>query len=606
VLNAVFLHHNVKAGLDLAIVNTQMLTRFASISKEELEVCDHLLANTGDDPIAAFAAFFRGKKAQKETSHKDSLPLLERLPLYIVEGSKDGLYKDLDEALQTMKPLEIINGPLMKGMDEVGRLFNNNELIVAEVLQSAEAMKAAVDHLKPHMEKSETSSQGKVLLATVKGDVHDIGKNLVDIILSNNGFEVVNLGIKIPSDQLIEAVRSHKPDIIGLSGLLVKSAQQMQLTADDLCRAGIDLPVMVGGAALSEEFTNNRIAPSYPKGTVLYAKDAMNGLDLARKIINPKSFEELKTRLHEKQSDAAKIIKPEIKKVETPTTRSSEIEILSQFPEVQDFEAHTILNTPLEQIWSFLNPLMLYSRHLGMKGKVVKQLWNKDFSELSQTEEGKKQIALWEQVEEVKHEIREQKLLQPKALYQFFAAASESNTLNLYPHGKLEEKTSLTFPRQQKENGWCLADFTAPLKTENAQDAVCLFVVTAGTGVRELAEQWKNEGKYFKSHALQAIALETAEAYAELLHAKIRGIWGFADKANITMMERFQAKYRGCRFSFGYPACPQLEDQKILFDLLHPETIGVQLTEGFMMDPEASVSAIVFHHPQAKYFAVGS
>src|SRR6185436_3952515 len=231
VLNGVFLYHCTKAGLDYAIINTERLERYPSIPEEERKLSEDLLYNRGSDPVAAFAAHFREKKPVEKS--KETLPLMERLPRYIIEGSKDGLTDDLNEALKTMKPLEIINGPLMKGMDEVGRLFNANQLIVAEVLQSAEAMKAAVAHLEPHMEKAEASARGKVLLATVKGDVHDIGKNLVEIILANNGFNVVNLGIKVPPEQLIRAVQEHQPNIIGLSGLLVKSAQQMVTTAED-------------------------------------------------------------------------------------------------------------------------------------------------------------------------------------------------------------------------------------------------------------------------------------------------------------------------------------------------------------------------------------
>ncbi|HYM15174.1 MAG TPA: homocysteine S-methyltransferase family protein, partial [Dehalococcoidia bacterium] len=277
VLNSVFLYHCTKAGLDLAIVNAEKLERFASIPEEERKLAEDLLWDRGDDPVAAFAAHFRGA-ASRVKKDASTLPLDERLANYIIEGTKDGLVPDLDRKLQEAPPLAIINGPLMKGMDEVGRLFNANELIVAEVLQSAEAMKAAVSHLERFMEKDASSTRGTVLLATVKGDVHDIGKNLVDIILSNNGYRVINLGIKVPPEALIEAAQQHRPDVIGLSGLLVKSAQQMVITAGDLKQAGVGLPLLVGGAALSDRFTRGRIAPAY-EGTVVYCNDAMNGLD---------------------------------------------------------------------------------------------------------------------------------------------------------------------------------------------------------------------------------------------------------------------------------------------------------------------------------------
>ena len=298
VLNSVMLYHAVQAGLDLAIVNSEKLERYPSIPEEERRLAEDLIWWRGDDPIAAFAAYFRERKAKPTREDRKALPLDERLALYILEGSRDGLTDDLDEALTTRKPLEIINGPLMKGMDEVGRLFNANQMIVAEVLQSAEAMKAAVAHLEPHMDKADGLNKGTILLATVKGDVHDIGKNLVDIILTNNGYRVVNLGIKIPPDELIKAYEKHQPSAIGLSGLLVKSAQMMVTTAQDLKTAGVRCPIMVGGAALSARFTRIKIAPEY-EGVVAYANDAMEGLDLANQLMDPQRREALTVALAE-------------------------------------------------------------------------------------------------------------------------------------------------------------------------------------------------------------------------------------------------------------------------------------------------------------------
>jgi len=304
VLNSVMLYHCVQAGLDSAIVNSEKLERYVTIPEEERQLAEDLIWWRGDDPIAAFAAHFRARKT-KPSKPKSDLPLDERLALYILEGSKDGLVPDLEEALKARGPLEIINGPLMKGMDEVGRLFNANQMIVAEVLQSAEAMKAAVAHLEPHMEKADASGKGKILLATVKGDVHDIGKNLVDIILSNNGYQVVNLGIKIPPEELVKAYREHKPDAIGLSGLLVKSAQMMVATAQDLKSAGIRCPLLVGGAALSNRFARSKIAPEY-EGLVAYANDAMKGLDLANQIMDPQRCEALAGRLADEPGNCSR------------------------------------------------------------------------------------------------------------------------------------------------------------------------------------------------------------------------------------------------------------------------------------------------------------
>lgn len=607
VLNSVFLYHCVQAGLDLAIVNSEKLERYANIPDEEKKLCEDLLYNRGADPIAAFAAHFREKKPPAKA--KNTLPLLERLPRYIIDGSKDGLFEDLTEVLKTMRPLEIINGPLMKGMDEVGRLFNTNQLIVAEVLQSAEAMKAAVSHLEPFMEKAESSVRGKVLLATVKGDVHDIGKNLVEIILANNGFQVVNLGIKVPPEQLIQAVKAHSPHILGLSGLLVKSAQQMVTTAEDLTRAGVSVPIMVGGAALTSNFVDNQISKAYG-GTVTYASDAMSGLDLAKTIVDPEKFARLKEELSKRRSQPKVApAKAPVSPFEFSTVRSKAIRILTELPQPPDLEKHVIKNASIEQIWRFINPLMLYGRHLGIKGGVVRLL-NRAFTDPKARQEvaqsDPKSFKIWEAVEEVKAEFKGQEVLSPSAIYQFFRANAAGNSLHLYdgknPEARLQ---TFEFPRQRKEDGLCLADYTAPKDGKPPRDSVAFFVVSVGKRVREISEEFKLRGDYLKSHIIQALALESAEAYAEMLHSQIRKSWGYPDPTEITMMERFQAKYHGKRYSFGYPACPKLDDQALLWKILKPEEIGVQLTEGFMMDPESSVSALVFHHPDATYFSVG-
>ncbi len=302
VFNSVFLYHCTQAGLDMAIVNSEMMQRYTTIPEEERQLSEDLIWNRGDDPVAAFAAHFRDRAPRATAEERLALPLDERLAQCIIEGSKEGLADDLDLALNDREPLAIINGPLMAGMDEVGRQFNANQLIVAEVLQSAEAMKFAVAHLEPYMERSDTASRGCVLLATVRGDVHDIGKNLVEIIMSNNGYRVVNLGIKVPAQELIAGYREHQPDIIGLSGLLVKSAQMMVETVQDFRAADIRVPVMVGGAALSNRFTRLRIAPEYD-GLVAYAPDAMTGLALANVIQDADERERLAAQLTQESAD---------------------------------------------------------------------------------------------------------------------------------------------------------------------------------------------------------------------------------------------------------------------------------------------------------------
>ncbi len=601
VLNSVFLYHCVQAGLDMALVNSEKLERYPSLPPEDRKLAEDLLYDRGEDPVAPFAAHFRERKPKK--ADVSTLPLEERLLRYIVEGSRDGLQADLDLAMEKYAPLEIINGPLMKGMDEVGRLFGANELIVAEVLQSAEAMKAAVSYLEPHMSQAQAASRGKVVLATVKGDVHDIGKNLVEIILANNGFQVVNLGIKVPPEQLVRAVREHQPDILGLSGLLVKSAHQMVATAEDLGRQGVDVPILVGGAALSRNFVDRNIAPAY-QGTVAYAQDAMSGLELAKQLVDPSRHEKLKEELAERRLKLAQQDKarPKASAPVVAAVRSREVSILEQVPPAPDWARHVLTNTPLDSIWRFINPVMLYGRHLGLR-TASRALGTPAEAELAKTEEGRKALALKETVEGLKDSLRGGKLV-ARAVFQFFKAGSDGNRLVLFDGETGAERVAFDFPRQEKVGGLCLADYVRPLEGGAPSDNLCMFVVTAGQGIRELSEEFKAKGEFLKMHAVQALALETAEAYAEMLHAQLRNMWGFPDKPEMTMLERFRAEYQGKRYSFGYPACPRLEDQTLLFQALRPEDIGVRLTDGCMMEPEASVSALVFHHPQAHYFSV--
>jgi 5-methyltetrahydrofolate--homocysteine methyltransferase len=594
VLNSVFLYHCTKAGLDLAIVNAEKLERYASIPEDERKLAEDLLWNRGADPVAAFAAHFRGAKsrAKKDVS---SLPLDERLANYIIEGTKDGLVPDLDRKLNEAQPLDIINGPLMKGMDEVGRLFNANELIVAEVLQSAEAMKAAVSHLERFMEKDESSTRGKVLLATVKGDVHDIGKNLVDIILSNNGYRVINLGIKVPPEALIEAAHEHAPDAIGLSGLLVKSAQQMVITATDLKQAGLGVPLLVGGAALSDRFTRTRIAPEYD-GTVVYCNDAMNGLATLNRLMDPDERTRLEAELLER-NHAAKQPTPVESHPETEH-RSSRISLDVPLAPVPDLDHH-VAELDLDEVWSYVNPQMLYGRHLGFRGRFSEALEAGDV----------KAVELERKIEAIKQECRDG-AMHARAVWQFFEAEPDGNRVHVFEPGGIVPIETFVFPRQRKPDGLAISDLLLPARRDPQgrvlqRDHLAIFVTTAGAGIRERAEQAKHAGEYLRSYALMALALETAEGAAEWLHAKLRADWGFPDAPETPRKDLFQAHYRGKRYSFGYPACPDLEQQARLFRLLRPEEIGVQLTEGFMMEPEASVSALVFIHPDAAYFSVG-
>jgi 5-methyltetrahydrofolate--homocysteine methyltransferase len=591
VLNSVFLYHNTKAGLTSAIVNAEKLVRYAQIPDDEKKLCDDLIWNRGEDPVAAFTAHFRVKKVEAVVSAV-ALPPPEFVANCILTGSKEGLAANLDLLLaEGRAPLDIINGPLMDGMNEVGRLFNLNELIVAEVLQSAEAMKAAVAHLEPHLEKGDVSTRGTLMLATVKGDVHDIGKNLVEIILGNNGFKVVNLGIKVPPDRLVAAAREHNPDIIGLSGLLVKSAHEMVTAARDLREAGITAPILVGGAALSNNFTVKNIATQY-EGSVVYCKDAMTGLDVANKLVDSHGVEAFLAS-HKAMEESVRT-GAETRVQDAPEAAPKEKLLLERDNEL--FVPPTLdrveWTRQLPEIWKYLNPAMLFGKHLGLKGSVEK-LWE---------QKDPKALELRDFVDSLKAESLKRGWMQPKGVYRYFKARSEGDTIRLFDPSGETEVGSFTFPRQSEGWGLCLSDFVHPSKP----DTVALFCVTSGTGVRDAVEDLKAKGEFLKAHALAALALETAEAFAELCHRHIRLSWGFADPAEMSVSDIFKAKYRGIRVSFGYPACPRLEDQEPLFKLLEPESIGVNLTEGFMMEPEGSVSALVFHHPQGRYFSISS
>ncbi|WDT73854.1 MAG: methionine synthase [Candidatus Manganitrophus sp.] len=593
ILNSVFLYHTVKAGLDYAIVNAEKLERYPSIPEEERRLAEDLIFWRGADPVAAFAAHFKDKKGIAKKVRAD-LPLDGRLARYIVEGSKEGLIDDLELKRKEATPLEIINGPLMTGMDEVGRLFNNNELIVAEVLQSAEAMKAAVRHLEQFMEKSDTAARGTILLATVKGDVHDIGKNLVEIILSNNGYKVVNLGIKVPPETLIEAIRKERPDMVGLSGLLVKSAQQMVITAQDFKTAGVTLPILVGGAALTKRFTDTKIAAEYP-GPVFYAKDAMNGLDLANQWIDETQRPGLLKKTETERSAMVKIAEGMEKKPQPAAQVRARSNVRRDVPltKAPNFDFHTIEAGPLREIFAYINPSMLYGKHLGLKGNLERLLADRD-------ERAEK---LHASVMAMQEEILAKRTLTAQGVYRYLPCQARGEDLLIYdPADPARLLETFTFPRQLGGERLCLSDYCRDVESGEI-DSVALFVVTMGKGVRALSTQLKEAGEYLRSHLLQAIAIEGAEGFAEWVHKKIRNDWGIPDPPEMTIQDVLKNRYRGIRVSFGYPACPNLADQRKLFRLLDATAkIGVELTDGDMMDPEASVSALVFHHPEAKYF----
>ncbi len=616
VVNSVFLYLCTKAGLDLAIVNSERVERFAAIPEEERRMVEALLFNLPVDDagdaaltdaprdwreqppeqraaihvhhVTRVSDHFRGAKRQAVV--RPEQPLDERLAGYIVDGSRSGLVEDLElKRGEGAKPLEIINGPLMAGMAEVGRLFNANELIIAEVLQSAEAMKAAVSYLEQFMDADTSAARGRVVLATVKGDVHDIGKNLVEIIFTNNGFEVEDLGIKVIPETLIEAVREHRPDAVGLSGLLVKSAHQMVVTAEDLRAAGVTAPILVGGAALSARFTRERIAPAYG-GSVIYCADAMAGLDTMLRIVEDGGVATESKAAEPKPEPVKPTARVRSRAVAASTGRAVRTDLDPVPPPRSDRVVWSPVDD-LREVWSFINPQMLYGKHLGLRGSFARLVDEGDV----------KAEKLQAMIESLKSNVEE--WMRVRAVWRFFEAVPNGDAIDLFEPGATDPVHTFHFGRQEKPGGLSLADFVAP-PVHGVRDSIALFVVGAGEEVRDRSMVAKEAGEYLESHAIQALAIETAEASAEWLHARLRGMWDFPDPPEMTMKDRFAARYRGKRFSFGYPACPELDDQAALWELLGPEEIGVTLTDGMMMAPEASVSAMVFHHPDARYFSV--
>ncbi len=619
IVNSVFLYHCVKAGLDLAIVNAEKLERFASIPEFERRLAESLLFNAPataatDASLRTAPEDWRAQTPEQRAAlnrlHIDAIvehfrastrPAADRRQVLtpdqhvtrcVVEGTKDGLVDSLDRLLEAgALPLDVINGPLMAGMSEVGRLFGDNQLIVAEVLQSAEVMKAAVNHLEPRLRQSEAGFRGTVVLATVKGDVHDIGKNLVEIILSNNGYRVVNLGLKVPPDALIQACATHRPDAIGLSGLLVKSAQQMVATAADLRQAGIRVPLLVGGAALSERFAKTAIGPAYGEA-VCYARDAMAGLSFLNRLMDIGSRE---SALREHRFGPATGPAPSRTRapIARSTARSPRIRIDVAIPSAPylDRRVYTVPN--LADVWTYLNPHLLFERQLGYRGSFEQALSSRE----------PKAVDLHRRIEDVKDVLR--RSMTVKATWQFFEAERDGNAIQVFSPGGESPIQRFEFPRAPGIDGHCLSDYVLD-SSDGRRDHLALFVVTAGTGIVALSEELKRTGEFLRAHAVQALALETAEATAEWLHRRLREDWGFPDPSSLSMHDRFLGRYRGKRYSPGYPACPNLDDQRRIFALLHPEDIGVQLTDNLMMDPEASVSAFVFHHPDAAYFSVSA
>jgi len=569
VLNAVFLHHAIKAGLDLAIVNIEKLLRYASIPDEERRLAEDLLFAKSETASTALADYFRNRKETAPKAAASAGTPEEKIYESILNGVKTGIEENVEEALSAKTPLEIINGPVLKAMARVGRLFSEGELIVTEVLLSAEATKRVVSALEPLMKKSETPKRGRILLATVRGDVHDIGKNLVSIIFESNGFEVTDLGIKVPSETIVEQALRLKPDFIGLSGLLVRSTEQMAVTARELAKSGVKAPLLVGGAALTGKYVLNNIEPVY-EGPVFYAADAMDGLN--------KALDYITGRLPAKKGEAGG---GEDVKQAVPSRGPNTEFYPDEIPEPKDFERKLFGEFDLEVLFDNLD----------------EEMFNHRFLKLSKARAEKFEVTA-RLMDAMKAEILDKKLIKPRGMYRFFKAASKENSLLVFDE-KNELLEEIFFPRQRKEKFLSITDFVAPLGSGET-DYVAFMAATCGGDLKNISEGYRKAGDYLKSYLSEAFALLLAESFMEVLHRFVREDWGIAEKDPPKKLHRM--KYRGKRYSFGYPACPDLASQGKLFRLIKPGDIGVTLTEHFMMEPEASVSAFALHNPKAVNF----
>jgi 5-methyltetrahydrofolate--homocysteine methyltransferase len=471
------------------------------------------------------------------------------------------------------------------------------------VLQSAETMKAAVGYLEPFMERVEGQQKGTVVLATVRGDVHDIGKNLVDIILTNNGYKVVNLGIKQPIASILQAAVEHKADIVGMSGLLVKSTVVMRENLEEMTRQGLTVPVMLGGAALTRRYVEEDCAKSYGCGRVAYARDAFDGLDLMDKVVNNRFDDHLvtlraksagravnETRKLGRAADARPL-----RPVDVEEIRLRRAELTAKVPVAEPpfWGPRTIARVPVKALVPFLNERMLYQFQWGYRkdGRSLAEFKSWAHKELRPTLQRMLDVAI------------QQDILVPQAAYGFWKCAAEGNDVIIYDTDGTTVLTRFTFPRQNKEGGLCIADFFRDV-SDAERDVIGLQVVTMGHRSSEVAREWFAENRYQDYLYLHGLSVEMAEAMAEYLHKRIRGELGFAAEEARDLDTMLNQGYRGSRYSFGYPACPNLGDQKQLLQLLRAEEIGIVLTEEDQLDPEQSTSAIVVSHPQAKYFSV--
>jgi 5-methyltetrahydrofolate--homocysteine methyltransferase len=597
-LNSVFLDECVKAGLDSAIVHASKILPIARFSEEEVQTALDLIHDRraeGYDPLQKLMALFEGATAKSLKAGKAeelaALPLDERLKRRIIDGEKNGLEADLDEALQTRPALEIVNETLLDGMKVVGELFGSGQMQLPFVLQSAEVMKNAVAYLEPHMEKSDAEGKGTIVLATVRGDVHDIGKNLVDIILSNNGYNVVNLGIKQPVSAILEAAEEHKADVIGMSGLLVKSTVIMKENLEELNqrKMAADFPVILGGAALTRAYVEQDLHEIY-EGEVRYARDAFEGLRLMDALIAVKrgvpgaTLPELKQRRVK-----AGAVQIEERPDEGPARSDTSTD--NPVPEPPFWGTRVIKGIQLKEYASWLDEGALFKGQWGLKQARTGD--GPTYEELLETE-GRPRLRGW------LDDLHTKNLLEAAVVYGYFPCVSKGEDLIILDE-QGNERTRFTFPRQRRGRRLCLADFFRP-EESGETDVVGLQVVTVGSRIGEETAKLFESNSYRDYLELHGLSVQLAEALAEYWHARVRSELGFSGEDPTEMEDMFALKYRGARFSLGYGACPDLEDRAKIASLLEPERIGVHLSEEFQLHPEQSTDAIVIHHPEAKYF----
>ncbi|MFF8386733.1 methionine synthase [Streptomyces kanasensis] len=596
-LNSVFLDECVKAGLDSAIVHASKILPIARFSEEEVRTALDLVYDRraeGYDPLQKLMQLFEGATAKSlkagRAEELAALPLDERLKRRIIDGEKNGLEADLDEALTTRKALDIVNDTLLDGMKVVGELFGSGQMQLPFVLQSAEVMKTAVAYLEPHMEKTDDDGKGTIVLATVRGDVHDIGKNLVDIILSNNGYNVVNLGIKQPVSAILEAAEEHRADVIGMSGLLVKSTVIMKENLEELNQRELaaKYPVILGGAALTRAYVEQDLHEIY-QGEVRYARDAFEGLRLMDALIAVKRGVPGAALPELRQRRVRPAVTVEEREPE-PGVRS-DVATDNPVPEPPFRGTRVIKGIQLKEYAGWLDEGALFKGQWGLKQNRTGE--GPSYEELVETE-GRPRLRGWLE------QLHTRNLLEAAVVYGYFPCVSKGDDLIVLDEAG-NERTRFTFPRQRRGRRLCLADFFRP-EESGETDVVGFQVVTVGSRIGEATAELFAADAYRDYLELHGLSVQLAEALAEYWHGRVRAELGFGGEDPADVEDMFALKYRGARFSLGYGACPDLEDRAKIADLLRPERIGVHLSEEFQLHPEQSTDAIVLHHPEAKYF----